>query len=91
MKSAYELALERLEERGIERPGDLDEATREQITAARSKADAELAKLQILHHDRMRQMADPQQARRAEEEYAIERQRIEERRDREVARLRGDG
>jgi len=88
MKSAYELALERLDSQGIERPGDLDEATRQQIAEVRSKAEADLAKLEILHRERLQGETDPQAAHRAEEEYAIDRRRLEERRDGAIARLR---
>jgi hypothetical protein len=88
MKSAYELALERLDSQGIERPGALDEATRRQIAEVRSKAEADLAKLEILHRERMGKLADPEAVRRAEEEYAMDRRRLEERRDGAIARLR---
>lgn len=89
MKSAYELALERLDREGIERPGDLDEETRRGIEEVRGKAEADLAKLEILHRERLRGQADPREARKAEEEYAIDRGRIEARRDDAIARLRG--
>lgn len=88
MKSAYELALERLESRGIERPGSLDEATRKKIAEVRAKAEADLAKLEILHRERMATEADPAKARQAEEEYAVDRRRLEDRRDTAIARLR---
>ena len=88
MKSAWELALERLDSQGIDRPGDLDEATRQQITEVRNKTEAELAKLEILHRERLRKQTDPLQARQVEEEYAIDRRRLEERRDDAIARLR---
>ena len=88
MKSAYELALERLASRGIERPGSLDEATRKKIAEVRAKAEADLAKLEILHRERMSAEADPAKAHRAEEEYAVDRRRLEERRDTAIARLR---
>lgn len=88
MKSAYELALERLEGQGIERPGALDETIRRQIAEVRNKAEADLAKLEILHRERLSAQADPLEARRAEEEYAIDRRRLEERRDAAIARLR---
>ena len=88
MKSAYELALERLDSQGIERPGELDEPTRGQIAEVRSKAEAELAKLEILHRERLAGEADPGAAGRAEEEYALDRRRLEERRDEAIARLR---
>lgn len=88
MKSAYELALERLDGQGIERPGALDETIRRQIAEVRNKAEADLAKLEILHRERLSAQADPLEARRAEEEYAIDRRRLEERRDAAIARLR---
>jgi hypothetical protein len=88
MKSAYERALERLDEKGIERPGDLDEATRERIAEVRRKAKADLANLEILHRQQRRAQPDPHEARRSEEEYAAERRRLEERRDAAIARLR---
>lgn len=88
MKSAYELALERLESQGIERPSTLDEATRERIAEVRQKAEADLAKLEILHRERLAAQSDPREAHRAEEEYAIDRRRLEERRDSAIARLR---
>ena len=90
MKTAYELALERLERQGIERPGDLDQETRRQIEEVRSKAEADLARLEILHRERLQAQSDPIEARQAEEEYAIDRRRLEERRDSAIARLRGD-
>ncbi len=91
MKSAYELALERLDHEGIERPGDLDPEVREQIAAARAKAEAALAEIGILHRDKRRGLTDRASLQQLEEEYAIDRRRIEERRDREIARLRGGG
>ncbi len=88
MKSAYELALERLDGQGIERPGALDETIRRQIAEVRNKAEADLAKLEILHRERLSAQADPLEARRAEEEYAIDRRRLEERRDDAITSLR---
>ncbi len=88
MKSAYEAALERLEGLGIERPQEdsLGEETRQQIAELRRKAGAKLAELEILHRDRLPTAADPNQS---EEEYRCDRRRIEEDRDRKIARLRG--
>jgi hypothetical protein len=61
MKSAYELALERLENQGIRRPDDtaLDEATRSKVEELRNQKEAKLAELEILHQDRLRKMQDP--------------------------------
>jgi hypothetical protein len=90
LKSAYERALERLEEQGIEPPRS--EAVAEEITAemaeARRRAEASLAELEILHRDKLRGLRDPAAREKAEEEYRSERRRIEEERDRTVERLR---
>jgi hypothetical protein len=90
MRSAYELALERLERQGIEPPREesLSEETRRQVADARQQATAKLAELEILHRDRLKTLYDPTQRREEEEEYVRERRRIEEDRDRKIARLR---
>lgn len=77
MKSAYELALERLEQRGIDRPEVLSDELREQVAEIRRQADAKLAELEILHARSLQ-----------EEDYVRERRRIEEDRDRKIAKLR---
>lgn len=86
MKSSYELALERLDREGIERPREegLDEALREQIAQVRRQAEAKLAELEILYEDRRRK-GDAQD----EEDYLRERRRIEQARDRKLDKLRG--
>ncbi len=91
MKSAYEAALERLEAQGIERPREqsLTDEVKAKIAEARSKAEAHLAELEILHRDRLRAMHDPVARQQEEEEYRTDRERIESSRDREIAKLRG--
>jgi hypothetical protein len=93
MKSAYELALERLERQGIERPreGSLGEDTRQRMSDVRQQAEAKLAELQILHHDRLKRIYDPDKRREEEEEYVRERRRLEADRDRKIEKLRSDG
>jgi hypothetical protein len=93
MKSAYELALERLERQGIERPREegLDEEVRRQLSEARRQAEAKLAELEILHRDRLKSLYDPARRREEEEEYVRERRRIESDRDRKLEKLRGAG
>ena len=90
MKSAYELALERLEKEGIERPKaeNLPEDVRRQIAEARQKAEAELAQLEILHRNRLKTLYDPDQRRQEEDDYVLERRRVEEQRDRKIEKLR---
>ena len=93
MKSAYELALERLEKQGIERPREegLSEAVRDQVAELRRQAEAKTAELEILHRDRLSRTYDPGKRQEEEEEYVRERRRIEEDRDRKIAKLRGGG
>jgi hypothetical protein len=90
MKSAYELALERLESQGIERPREenLSDETRRQVAEARQQAEAKLAELEILHRDRLRKELDPAKRSEEEEDYLRERRRIEADRDRRVEKLR---
>jgi hypothetical protein len=91
LKSAYELALERLESQGIDRPDQtaLSAETREQMSQTRVKAQAKLAEIEILHRKSLEGIFDPLEIERVEQEYRAERQRIEERRDREIEALRG--
>jgi hypothetical protein len=88
MKSAYELALERLEKQGIERPREEAHSaeTLEKIAEVRRQAEAKLAELEILHKDRLRK--DPVKRQEEEEDYVRERRRIEDDRDRKIEKLR---
>lgn len=92
MKSAYELALERLESQGIERPREdsMTAETREKIAEVRRQAEAKIAELEILHRDKLQKLADPTKIDEQEEYYLLERQRISEDADRKVAKLRGE-
>jgi hypothetical protein len=90
MKSSYQIALDRLEKLGIERPREetFTEELRQKITEERSKAEAKLAELEILHKSRLKTLFDATQRQEAEEEYVRERRRIEEDRDRKIGELR---
>jgi hypothetical protein len=90
MKSAYELALERMEKQGIERPREesFGDELREKIAEARRKAEAKLAELEILHKNSMKSVYDPAKRQEDEEEYLRERRRIEDERERKVEELR---
>lgn len=92
MKSAYELALERMEEQGIERPRgeEFSDALREKIAEVRNQAEAKLAELEILHRDRLKGLFEHDARREEEEEYVRERRRIEENRDQKIEKLRGE-
>ncbi len=90
LKSAYELALERMEQRGIEKPREnaFDADSLEAIAEARSRADAKLAEMEILHQKQLREEADPSKRLESDQNYRAERQRVEDRREREIAKLR---
>jgi hypothetical protein len=91
VKSAYELALERLEGQGVEPPESLSAAQRAKVGDLRRQAEAKLAELEILHRDRLRKLGDPEARDKEEEEYARERRRIEEQRDARIEKTRRDG
>jgi hypothetical protein len=78
MKSAYELALERLESQGIERPNDeaVTAETKQALAEARRLTEAKLAELDILHRDKMAKLADPDRRSEQEEFFRRERERI---------------
>jgi len=92
MKSAYDLALERLDRDGIDRPREegLEAAVRDEIAEVRGRTEAGVAKLEILLRDRLRTLHDPVERAEAQREYAIERQRLERQRDQKIEKLRGD-
>jgi hypothetical protein len=90
VKSAYELALERLDHEGIERPraDALSADARERMAEVRSRAEARLAELEILHRKAVGAVKDSAERDKLEREYVSDRRAIEERRERDVARLR---
>lgn len=90
MKSAYELALERMEKQGIERPRaeGLGEEVSQKIAEARRQAEAKLAELEILHRDRLRKTLDPAKRKEEEDDYVRERRRVEDDRERKIEKLR---
>ena len=91
MKSAYELALERLEAQGIDRPDSesISDAQRAEIADIRSRAEAKMAQLEISYQETLKGSLDPVARQQEEEEYLAERRRIEEQRDAQIARARG--
>ena len=93
MKSAYELALERLDAQGIERPREarLSEATKRAIAEARKATEAKLAELDILHRDKMKRLEEPAKREEQEEYYRREQERIRAEGEAAVARLRDAG
>lgn len=90
MKSAYELALERMESQGIDRPSAtaLSDATKQAIAEARSKTTAKIAELEILHRDQMAKLTDPNQLLEQEEFYLRERETLTEEGASKVEKIR---
>ena len=88
MKSAYERALEKLESRGIAAPRQdaLDEEQRRRIEDQRSRHQAKLAELEILHRKNL--STDPARRAREEENYRAEKRRLAGRLEREIGRIR---
>ena len=93
MKSAYELALERLDAQGIERPREerLSEETKRAIAEARKLTESKLAELDILHRDKMKRLEDPTQRGEQEEYYRLEKERLGREGETAVERLRAGG
>lgn len=90
MKTAYERALERMERDGIERPSaaNLSAETRARIADVKSRAEAQLAELEILNRRELAGVSG-EEREKLERNYWRERQRIEAERDRKIEALRG--
>jgi hypothetical protein len=90
MKTAYELALERMAGQGIEPPREeaLSAEQRQRVAEVRQKTEAKLAELEILHRDSLRKSHDFVAREKAEEDYLRERRRLEEDRERQIEKLR---
>ena len=90
MKSAYELALERLEAQGIERPSEtsLTDDQKQAIADARSLTESKQAELEILHRDKMAKLSDPVKRDEQEEFYRLEKERIAAEGEKKVAKIR---
>jgi hypothetical protein len=89
-KSSYELAMERL--RAADPAGakttTLSAKQKEEIAEARRVAAARLAEREILYGDALKQTDDPAEREKAENEYVIDRKRIDEDCERKVEAIR---
>ena len=95
-KSAFEIAMEKLRnqdrERGEAGPAALTGDQKLAIAEVRARGQAKLAEAEILHKANRRKAGeDPEALAKLEEEYAIDRRRIEEQLEREIAQVRGKG
>lgn len=93
-KSAYDLAMERLEAAdrasGVKETS-LSDVQKEAIAEARRVAASRLAEREILFRDAMRKTLDPAEREKAEEGYPIDRKRIEDDCDRAIESIRRGG
>ena len=93
LKSAYELAMEKLKardrERGLEEEKTPSEAQKRTIGEIRTQAKAKLAELEILwKSERSKLQFDAEALEKAEREYVAERARVEERAEARIAKIR---
>lgn len=91
-RSAFELAMERL--RAADRDAGVEETRltgpqKEEIAEARRVATSRLAEREILFRDALKKVVDPEERRKAEDEYQVDRRRIEEDRDLAIGKIRG--
>lgn len=89
MKSAWERALEKLDDAGIDRPDpeSFSADQRQQLDEIRSRAEAQLAELKIMFN-KAQTNASPDQKQEIEANYRRDRDRIESKRDRDLERIR---
>ena len=90
-KSSFELAMERLraaDPAASKKQKPLSPRQKEEIAEARRVAAARLAECEILFKDAMQRTPDPAEREKAEGEYQIDRQRINDDRDRAIDAIR---
>jgi len=93
LKSAYELAMERLRrqdhERGTAENIPLDEAQKAEIADLRARTRARRAEMEILHRKDLAAAAgDPERTREIEQRYRVDRDRLESALESAIARVR---
>ena len=90
-KSSYELAMERL--RAADRAAGVEETSltstqKREVAEARRIATSRLAEREILFEDAMRKIQDPAEREKAEREYQVDRQRIQDDCERAIEAIR---
>jgi len=93
LKSAYELALERLQAQdraeGIDEPAPLTRKQKKEIARLRQEAEAKSAQLQIMRRDALAAaQGDPEKVAEIEEHFAVDRRRVESSLDASIARIK---
>jgi hypothetical protein len=93
-KSAYELAMARLRQKDAEAgvvSGPISDEQKAEIAEVRSRAEARIAELKILHQSKTAAMFDPDARALADAELRREVQRAEDDREAKIARIREGG
>src|SRR6266446_6776864 len=92
VKSAYELAMERLRQKdkdaGIAEPKPLTDQQKAAIGEIRNFYEAKLAEADLLHQDKMLTTLDPAERAARDEEYRRDRERLSSERDAKIAKAR---
>ncbi len=93
LKSAFELAMERLRakdrEAGVEEPKPLTEEQRRRIAELRQELKAKIAEMEILHKEALMKAADnPEEMVKIVEEHREERERLEARYEAKIEKIR---
>ncbi len=91
LKSAYELAMERLRKKDAEEGvayAPLTDEQKAQIAEVRKFYEAKLAQQDVLHQSALRHTFDPEEREKLEEAYRRERERLVAERDAKIERIR---
>ena len=91
MKSAYELAIERLRKKDEEAGVTSTPVTDEQkaaIAEVRNFYESKLAEQQVLHESALRKLLEPEAREVLEQEYRRNRERLTSERDRKIEKIR---
>jgi len=94
LKSAYELAMERLRakdrEAGVDEPTRLTDEQKESIAELRQAAKAKLAEIEIMHREQIAaaMAGDPQEIGQIEERLRVDRRRVESKLESDIARVK---
>ena len=91
LKSALELAMERLQKKDAEagvqsRP--LNDSQKAAIAEARNFYESKLAEAEVLYQSKLRKTADPTDRETLEQEYRRDRERLNGERDAKIERIR---
>ena len=93
LKSAFELAMEKLRDRdrrdGDAGVGALTPRQKKRIAELRQAAQAKLAEIEILHRGRLAgAQGQPEELAKIEERYGIDRRRVEDKLESDIARIK---